>query len=65
MGTEVELKLLTDASAARGIVLRQGAGRVKHLVVETPWIQERASKDDLSIEKVPRPIIWFGLLNHN
>ena len=65
MGVDMELVLLTDASAARGIALRQGAGKVKHLDVKTLWIQERANRSDLFIEKIPRLQNWSDLLTHH
>ena len=65
MGIAMGLQLLTDASAARGIVLRQGAGKVKHLDVKTLWIQERANRSDLYIDKIPRLQNWSDLLTHH
>ena len=37
------LEVLTDSSAARGIILRSGVGKVKHLDIKILWIQERES----------------------
>ena len=59
------LQLLTNASAARGIVQRQGCGKVKHLDVKTLWIQERESNGDLSIVKIPRLQNMSDLLTHH
>ena len=59
------LCLYTDSSAARGIVQRQGAGKVKHLDVKTLWIQERESEGDLSCNKIPRLQNVSDLLTHH
>ena len=40
------LQLRTDSSAARGIIQRQGCGKVKHLDVKSLWIQEREAEGD-------------------
>ena len=58
MGLEVYFELLTDSSAAKGIVMRQGAGKVKHLDIKSLWIQERESVGDLKVLKVPRLENW-------
>jgi hypothetical protein len=59
------LRLLTDSSAARGIVQRQGCGKVKHLDIKSLWIQERESVGDLSVVKVPRLENCSDLLTHH
>ena len=65
MGIPMELNLSTDSSAARGIVQRQGAGRVKHLDIKTLWLQERENVGDFAIIKIPRIGNWSDLLTHH
>ena len=65
MGLENNLELLTDSSAAKGIVMRNGAGRVKHLDIKSLWIQEREARGDLSVHKIPRLENWSDLLTHH
>ena len=65
MGVACDLELLTDSSAAKGIVMRQGAGRVKHLDIKTLWIQEREDRGELAIKKIPRLLNWSDLLTHH
>ena len=65
MGLDAELELLTDSSAAKGIVMRNGAGRVKHLDIKSLWIQEREARGDLRVKKVPRLANWSDLLTHH
>ncbi len=46
---ETRLRVLTDSSAARGIVRRAGSGRVKHLETRYLWIQDRVRRKQLEI----------------
>ena len=39
LGDTLPLELRTDASAARGVILRQGVGKVRHLQVKQLWLQ--------------------------
>ena len=48
------LELRTDASAARGVIMRQGVGKVRHLHVKQLWIQEAVAAGELIVVKVPR-----------
>ena len=41
MNTEMEVDILTDSSAARGMLRRSRSGRVKHLEARWLWPQER------------------------
>ena len=43
------LELRTDSSAARGVIMRQGVGKVRHLHVKQLWIQDAAAKGELDI----------------
>ena len=62
---DLNLTLLTDSSAARGIVQRQSAGKVKDLDVKSLWIQERESTGDLSVLKILRLQNWSDLMTHH
>ena len=44
--------ILTDASAAIGIVRRRGLGRVRHLDVEDLWVQEKIRNTEVVVSKV-------------
>ena len=59
------LVVKTDASAARGVVQRQGSGRIKHLSVMQLWVQERESNKKLDLQKIPRAVNWADLLPHH
>ena len=41
MGYEVGIEMRTDASAAIGIVNRRGLGKVKHIELNTLWMQNQ------------------------
>ena len=53
-GDEMALEVLTESSAARGIIQRVGSGRTKHLQMKQRWVQERESQRELCIVKFPR-----------
>ena len=52
-GWKVSLKLCADATAAIGMVKREGLGRVRHLAVSDLWIQQRIRSKEIEIGKVP------------
>ena len=64
-GCEVTGKIFTDSSAARGIVQRQGAGRVKHLECRQLWVQEVMSRKDVVCLKIPREQNPADALTHH
>jgi hypothetical protein len=45
----VRLKIFTDSSAARGILARQGVGKIRHLEVKTLWAQDLVRDKTLAI----------------
>ena len=45
-----------DASAALGIAQREGLGKLRHLQTDVIWLQSRAGKKALEIEK---SLVWF------
>ena len=52
MGVKVKLTVNTDASAAKGIAARRGAGKVRHIEVTQLWIQDKVRKGEIAIRKV-------------
>ena len=54
IGIESDIKIMTDSSSAKGIVNRQGCGKVKHLEARQLWLQEKVLKKTMKMEKVPR-----------
>ena len=64
LGDKSSLGLKTDASAARGVILRQGVGKVRHLQVNQLWLQENVAAGELSIVKIPRVENCADALTH-
>ena len=52
-GREVELMIHVDASAAIGIAQRKGLGKIRHLEVQSLWIQDALRQRRLELLKVP------------
>ena len=65
MGVNVQMKLYTDASACKGMLLRHGAGKVKHLSVKQLWSQEVVSYFGVEVSKVARACNPSDLLTHS
>ena len=59
------LKLCTDASACRGMLLRHGAGKVNHLSVKQLWSQEVVQNFGVQIDRVARANNPADLLTHS
>ena len=61
----IPMRLLTDSSAAKGIIMRNSVEKVKHLEVKCLWVQERESAGDFVCIKVPQLENCSGLLTHH
>ena len=61
----VTLVLCTDASACKGMLLRHGAGKVKHLSVKQLWAQECVKTFAIEVLKVPREENPSDVLTHS
>ena len=59
------LRLCTDASACRGMLLRHGVGKVKHLSVKQLWSQEAVQSFGVQIDRVARVDNPADLLTHS
>ena len=53
LGLTVSLRINSDSSAATSIVSRKGVGKVRHLDVRELWLQERVSRGDMVLRKIP------------
>ena len=49
----IRLALCSDATAAIGIVDREGLGRVRHLATADLWVQQRVRSGEISVSKWP------------
>ena len=52
-GIDVGLSMFSDATAAIGMVRREGLGKVRHLAVADLWIQQRVRGGEISVSKIP------------
>ena len=52
MGIKVEIRIRTDASAAKGIASRRGLGKIRHIEVHQLWLQEKVSRGEIQVMKV-------------
>ena len=51
-GLELSVEVKTDATAARGIAMRRGMGKVRHIEVSQLWVQDRVARGDIKVIKV-------------
>ena len=57
-------KLHVDASACKGMILRHGSGKVKHLSVKQLWVQEAVRAFGVQVLRIPRGDNPADLLTH-
>ena len=55
LGLKATLEVSSDATAAIGIVKREGLGRVRHLAVADLWIQQKQRDGTIAYRKIPGP----------
>ena len=63
-GAEPAIRLLTDASACKGMLLRQGCGRIKHLSTKQLWAQGAVDSYEITVEKIGRDLNSADALTH-
>ena len=51
-GISLDIKVLSDSSAARGTVSRRGLGKTRHIQTRYLWVQEKVVNKDILIEPV-------------
>ena len=51
LGHEAQVRIWTDAAAARGLALRSGSGAIKHMETKYFWLQQKERNRELRIEK--------------
>jgi hypothetical protein len=52
LGVNLQIRLRTDASAAKGIATRRGLGKVRHIEVNQLWLQEKVNNGEIQVMKV-------------
>ena len=48
----MQIRLRTDASAAKGIAARRGLGKVRHIEVNQLWLQDKVNTGEIEVMKV-------------
>ena len=74
LGIEFSLDLLIDASAAMGIINRQGLGKVRHIATQDLWLQKAVRDQEIKMFKVDslrniadlmtKPVMQHEIVNH-
>jgi hypothetical protein len=65
LGAAHSAEVLGDSSAAYGINMRVGSGRVKHLSIRQLWLQERVALGFLTCKKIPREVNCADAMTHH
>ena len=52
-GSELQIQLHLDATAAKGIIERRGLSKVRHVDVHVLWLQETCSRNTIPMDKDP------------
>ena len=65
MGRKVKIEIFTDSSASKGIVQREGCGKVKHLEARQLWIQGHVASKEVEVIKIPREQNSSDCLTHH
>ncbi len=52
LGVVCRVRMFVDASAALGIIQRQGIGKIRHLDTSVLWLQQKELKEKLTFSKV-------------
>ena len=65
LGRNTECTVQTDSSAAKGITMRTGKGRLKHVQTQHLWVQEKAAKGEITYTKCPRVCNPADLMTHH
>ena len=54
LGRPLNLMLRGDSSACKGVLLREGLGKLKHLHVKQLWLQQEVGEGKIEFDKIPR-----------
>ena len=61
----VEVSVIGDSTASRGVLLREGSGRIKHLEVKQLWLQEKVATGLIQVHQQPRATNLADALTHH
>ena len=63
LGSDVGIKLKLGATAAKGILDRQGLAKVRHIDVNCLWLQEQCAKQMVPLVEIPGEINTADLMS--
>jgi hypothetical protein len=63
-GYDLKVSISTDASVCKSILLRHGAGKIKHLTTKQLWVQGAIETYGYAVYKIPRDINSADLMTH-
>ena len=49
---QIRLRIKTDANAAKGIAMRRGLGKLRHIETNQLWMQDKVNRGEFGIDKV-------------
>ena len=52
MGIDLEIQLITDSSAAKAMLSRTGLGKMRHLMTNALWLQEKIRNKEITVVKI-------------
>ena len=52
LGVAADISVMVDASAAVGITMRRGMGRIRHIELNELWLQDQVARGKISIHKI-------------
>ena len=61
---DVRMIVCTDSSACKGMILRRGSGKVKHLTTKQLWVQGAVRAHEIDIQKIHRDANIADMLTH-
>ena len=49
---DATIEVKVDATAGRGVVMRRGAGRIRHIATPTLWVQKQVQDGKVKVSKI-------------
>ena len=64
MDQSANMEVLLDANACKGILLRNGAKKIKHVTTKQMWVQEAVENFEIKVTKIHRDLNFSDALTH-
>jgi hypothetical protein len=59
---DAHLRIFSDSSAARAVVIKRGPGRMKHLDIRYLWMQEGYRNEEFQVAAIGTAVNWADAL---